>query len=151
MGRVVKIYRSDSGGKYRHPELIVAINDDLNMDVNFLFEYLASEVRRGVRFGAGQTVQVGWMILMLKANRQGGLELWQPDFQSMSIERVFSLNRTMWHFHTERGLRADWCRGRLSVALAVRLCIAGLSVRSRIQHESRVDERCGFRLAVREI
>lgn len=87
----------------------MAINDDLDMDVNFLFECLASEVRRGARFGAGQTVQVGWMILMFKANRQGGLELWEPDFQSMPIEWVFSLNRTMWHIFKQKEACAQIC------------------------------------------
>ncbi|WP_141684958.1 hypothetical protein [Burkholderia stabilis] len=101
------ILRSKFNKDLNHPNFVVSTNGDYESIVNSLFSYFENEIRLGKRFDAGQTIQFGWMILMLKNDGHGDLELWEPDFGAMPINWEFSLNRTLRDLYLQRELCAQ--------------------------------------------
>lgn len=67
------------------PAVVAWLNDSPSLDTDWLSGYFAEAASRGVRFDAGQTVQLGWMIAKLVTDADGNLELWEPDFRSMPV------------------------------------------------------------------
>ncbi len=61
---------------------------------NPILSYFEDEVRRGTVFKAGETVQMGWMMLMLKATEGGELDIWEPRFGDVPIVWERGASRT---------------------------------------------------------
>ncbi|WP_144029728.1 hypothetical protein [Burkholderia sp. AU18528] len=99
---ITMIFRSNFDKRYGHPNFVVSLDGDFEFMISGLFEYFEGEIRRGVRFNAGQTIQFGWMILMLKKDGHGDLELWEPDFRRMPINWVFSIDKTFKDLYLQR-------------------------------------------------
>ncbi|WP_321784406.1 hypothetical protein [Paraburkholderia sp. J94] len=76
---------SDLYGTFQHPEIVVTMPSGLEFGATNILSYFEDEVRRGTVFKAGETVQVGWMLLMLKENEAGELEVWEPRFSEIPI------------------------------------------------------------------
>ena len=91
----MKDYRTNFQGDYDHPCIIVSVLPEFDAGVEWLLDFFTSEFRRGVVFQSGETVQIGWMICMLKSNDMGDLEVWEPDFESIPIKWVRGVNRTL--------------------------------------------------------
>ena len=77
--------RLDFRGRYQHPNIVVLIDTNLEFAISSLQSYFEDQIRRGVVFRAGETVQIGWMIVMLKENLEGDLEVWEPRFGTVPI------------------------------------------------------------------
>ncbi|WP_423392497.1 immunity protein Imm33 domain-containing protein [Burkholderia sp. LMG 21824] len=101
------IFKSKIDRAVKHPNFIVSASGDYDQILHSLFEHLESEIRSGKRFDAGQTIQFGWMVLMLNANGQGDLEIWEPDFSSMPINWEFSLDKALRDMYLQRELCAQ--------------------------------------------
>ncbi|WP_420957397.1 immunity protein Imm33 domain-containing protein [Burkholderia gladioli] len=101
------IFRSNFDEKVGHSNFIVSADEAYDSIVDSLFEYLEGEIKSGKTFGADQTIQFGWMILMLKGDGRGDLEVWEPDFSAMPINWEFSLNKTFRDLYLQRELCAQ--------------------------------------------
>jgi hypothetical protein len=57
-----------------------------------------------VRFKPNETVQIGWMRTILKEAKNGDLEVWEPDFDSMPIKWTRGANNTMRHLILQKSV-----------------------------------------------
>ncbi|WP_206957303.1 immunity protein Imm33 domain-containing protein [Trinickia acidisoli] len=100
-------YRTNVRSGNVHPDIVVAVDPELDVGTQWLLDFFESEIRRGVVFRSGQTVQIGWMVSMLKANHDGDLEVWEPGFDSMPINWVRGVNKTLQHLLLQREICAQ--------------------------------------------
>ncbi len=68
-----------------HPDIVVAMKPAYKEGAEWLLAFFQSEIQRGVVFGDGQTVQIGWMLVMLKNDQHQDLEIWEPRFDAFPI------------------------------------------------------------------
>lgn len=81
----MKDLKSNFGGQFRHPDIVVSMPSGPESGAKSIMAYFAGEVRQGVVFKPGETVQMGWMMLMLKATENGELDVWEPQFGVVPI------------------------------------------------------------------
>ncbi|MBI0328731.1 immunity protein Imm33 domain-containing protein [Burkholderia plantarii] len=72
-------------GTAAHPNIVVSLPSDLSFGAHPILAYLEEEVRKGKVFRAGETVQMGWLMLMFKETDAGELEVWEPCFGAIPI------------------------------------------------------------------
>lgn len=97
-------YFTKTCGTAGHPEIGFAFSEESNPSVDWLLSYFESEVANGRRFQAGETVQVGWMIVELKEAPENSLEIWEPDFDSMPIRWCRGVNNTLRHLVLQKSI-----------------------------------------------
>lgn len=68
-----------------HPNIIVSLPSGPEFGAGPILSYFEDAVRQGTVFRAGETVQMGWMILMLKSTETGDLDVWEPQFGEVPI------------------------------------------------------------------
>lgn len=100
-------YRSNFRQAYRHPNIVVALSLELDAEADWLLAYFESEIQRGVFFYPEETVQIGWMLVKLKADESGDLELWEPRFDHMPISWTRGADTTIRHLMLQRQLCAQ--------------------------------------------
>jgi hypothetical protein len=91
---------------YGQPEIAFRLDEQNPLDPQWLLTYFETETKAGRRFTADQTVQVGWMILMLKpaADGSGDLELWEPQFDALPVQWTNGVNNTLRHLILQRSV-----------------------------------------------
>lgn len=87
-----------------HPEVCLSVDEDSDLSPDWLLEYFTAEVTRGVRFEAGQTVQIGWILVQLNFADNGVLEIWEPDFDSFPIRWHRGANNVLRHMIIQRSI-----------------------------------------------
>jgi len=96
------ILRRTSGCcRFSHPEISVLV-DRRAPSPDWLIEFFETEVGKGRVFRAGETVQVGWGLLLLSKNLDEDLEVWEPDFGSMPIQWKRGVNETIRHLTIQK-------------------------------------------------
>ena len=96
----MEIHRALLREAYGHPDILVSADGQPGSD--WLVGYFVDQVRNGVRFEAGQTVQIGWALLKLLGSDTGGLSVFEPDFASMPVRWVEGSSRVMRHLIIQR-------------------------------------------------
>ena len=86
--------------KYGHPDIVMAVDDQPGID--WLINYFSDQVRDGVHFKSGQTVQIGWALLKLSGDDSKELRVFEPDFASMPVRWVSGISRAMRHLTIQR-------------------------------------------------
>lgn len=86
--------KSNFRGVFQHPDIVVSMQSGVEFGAKPIIAYFEDEVRRGTVFKAGETVQMGWMILMLKATDSGELDVWEPRFGKVPIVWERGASRT---------------------------------------------------------
>lgn len=81
-------------GSRGHVEINVDVEEPLATSVPWLLEFFEGQIAGGVRFSAGQTIEVGSSLLELREH-VGGLEVWEPDFSAMPIRWCRGANSTL--------------------------------------------------------
>ena len=71
-------------------------------DADWLSALLESAVGEGRVFGSGETIQIGWMINLLKEHGDHTLAVFEPDFESFPIEWVDSVTTTLQHLRLQK-------------------------------------------------
>jgi hypothetical protein len=99
---LMNVYRSTFDATYKHPNFVLSLSSELDVGAEWLLGFFESEVRRGIKFQAGQTVQVGWMLVKLVADPSGDLEIWEPILDAMPIEWIKGATSTFRHFTLQR-------------------------------------------------
>nr|WP_063571426.1 hypothetical protein [Luteibacter rhizovicinus] len=98
----MNVYRSTFDDTYHHPNFVLSLPTELDVGAEWLFGYFESELRRGINFQAGQTVQIGWMQIKLVADESGDLEIWEPRFDAMPIAWIRGATSTLRHLTLQR-------------------------------------------------
>ncbi|WP_175870773.1 hypothetical protein [Burkholderia sp. BCC0397] len=88
--------------KYNHANMVVPMEAGLEFGAQAILEYFDGQIKQGVIFKDGETVQFGWSIVILKAIDDGTLEVWEPDFSSMPIAWVRGANNTYRHLMVQK-------------------------------------------------
>jgi hypothetical protein len=99
------VLRSTACQRHGHPEfrvtydpVLVPVADDVLWFVNWLEEAVAG----GEHFADGQTCQVGWMVLQVRAGDAGMLTLWEPDMRQMPVAWIESVSYTLSHLRVQK-------------------------------------------------
>lgn len=75
-------------GKYAHPEFHLLYDSAkvLEVDVRWFVGTLERMVAAGEKFSDGQSYQLGWTFMLIKANDEGSLGFMEPEMSRMPIE-----------------------------------------------------------------
>jgi hypothetical protein len=87
-------FKSNFRDLYQHPNIVVSIDANLEFGAASIQSFFENQIRKGTKFRAGETVQLGWMIVMLKADEGGDLEIWEPRFGVVPITWVRGVSNT---------------------------------------------------------
>ena len=102
----MKCFRLNLNGAINHPKIVVWMDENFAAGATWVLQYFENEIRRGSAFHAGETVQIGWMIVLLKGNEQGDLEVWEPRLDNMPVSWIRGANNTFRHLT----LQKEMCR-----------------------------------------
>ncbi|MEQ1725392.1 MAG: hypothetical protein ABL882_05650 [Sphingopyxis sp.] len=81
--------------EYGHPDVNLPVDPELSRLAAWLPNYFADEVRKGIRFEAEQTIQLGWSLLKLGSTTDGNLIALEPDYETMPVRWVLGVSRTI--------------------------------------------------------
>jgi hypothetical protein len=98
--------RTRTASAHDHPEIQLIFEPDrvLERDVEWVRDYLDQAIGDGVRFRAGETFQVGWMLTRFADAGPELLSLEEPDFRSMPIAWARQVNYTVMHMRLQRSV-----------------------------------------------
>ncbi|WP_321839592.1 immunity protein Imm33 domain-containing protein [Paraburkholderia bannensis] len=77
--------KSHFQGKHGHPDIVVSMPSGPDFGAAPILSFFEDAVRQGRVFRAGETVQMGWMMLTLKETESGDLDVWEPRFGAIPI------------------------------------------------------------------
>jgi hypothetical protein len=64
-------------------------------DVKMILEYLEQSVAKGIKFKKKETIQFGWMILLIDEYSNKLLSLFEPDMKTFPIKWIRSVTNTL--------------------------------------------------------
>lgn len=91
-------------GRQPAREIIVPLDERSGLEPKWLLKFFEDAVARGQCFSANETVQIGWMLVMLKENDQHDLEIWEPQFDSIPIRWIRGANNTIRHLILQKSV-----------------------------------------------
>jgi hypothetical protein len=97
-------HRTSMLHKLGHPEVSVTLSEHIQMDVRWLLSFFETEVQNGRRFNSLETIQIGWMVVTLKASVAGDLEVWEPQFDSFPVRWIKGANNTLRHLILQKSV-----------------------------------------------
>jgi len=89
---------------FGQPEIVLALDDQFGFDPVWLIDFFEKSVAGGRRFKANETVQVGWMLLLLKASGSNTLDAWEPRLDSFPIKWVRGIDNTIRHLILQKSV-----------------------------------------------
>jgi hypothetical protein len=89
--------RTNLGQSSAHPNIVVWFDELLGIRPDWVLKFFEDQVRRGSQFRAGQTVQIGWMLIKLEKTTNGELEVWEPDVGVMPVRWTRGITTTLRH------------------------------------------------------
>jgi hypothetical protein len=102
-------YKTKGCHQFGHKEIVVSFDSQSGLDPTWLVRFLEKSVAEGKRYKSDETIQVGWMVLLLKENQVGSLDLWEPQFDSIPIKWTIGVNNTLRHLILQKSV-ADLLR-----------------------------------------
>jgi hypothetical protein len=95
--------------RFGHPEFRISFDEAsaLEIDAQLMITYLEGQVKAGVIFRPQQTIQIGWMVVMVKEENGEFLTLAEPDLQEVPIRFVYSVTNTLRHLRLQRDVAAS--------------------------------------------
>ena len=97
-------YRTKIGSKFGHKEISFALNDHSGIDPSWLINHFETSIAIGKCYKSDETIQVGWMFVLLKESRTGDLEIWEPQFDSIPIKWLTQVNNTLRHLILQKSV-----------------------------------------------
>lgn len=86
-----------------HPEFQVRASQAIpSPDLDWLVRFLEDTVKCGDKYVPQQTVQIGWMITLVRSREDQTLGLWEPDMQRVPIAWVDSVTTTLRHLRLQK-------------------------------------------------
>ena len=98
------VIKSSFRAQYHHPDIVVSMDSNLELGASAIHAYFEDQIRQGAVFRSGETVQIGWMIVLLKADEHGDLDIWEPRFGAVPITWVRGANNTFRHFMVQKAV-----------------------------------------------
>lgn len=86
--------------------IVVEIQTDAEELARPIIAYFEEQAQAGVRFRDGQTVELGWLLLLLRQADDNQLELFEPDFDCFPIRWFRGVNNAVRHLHLQRAVCA---------------------------------------------
>lgn len=91
----MELHRGSFRERYSHPDIVVRAEIAHRSGAEWILSDLEEQIRSGTVFRVGDTVQIGWMTVLLKDLDGGDLELFEPEFGSMPVNWVPGANNTI--------------------------------------------------------
>jgi hypothetical protein len=91
--------------KYQQ-NITVEIQTDAEELTRPIVAYFETQPQAGVRFTDGQTVQFGWLLLLLRQADDNHLEVFEPDFDCVPIRWCRGINNAVRHLSLQRAVCA---------------------------------------------
>lgn len=107
------ILQTTTCGQNQHPEFRITYDPTLvpvEGDASWLVGWLEEAVAGGERFVGGQTCQIGWVVVEIRAGRDDTLALWEPDMNQFPVAWIDSVSHTL----AQLRLQKDVCESVLS-------------------------------------
>lgn len=89
---------------FGHAEFRFKVDDArvIEPDVTWFTKTLEDWVSEGARFSDGETIQIGWGLMKVRAASDRTLNLLEPDYESMPIEWVDTVSSTLVHLRLQK-------------------------------------------------
>jgi hypothetical protein len=91
-------------GQLKHPDIVVSLPSGPGFGGESILSYFEDATRQGTVFRAGETVQMGWMTLALKATEDGELDVWEPRFGELPIVWERGVSKTYRQLLVQKGV-----------------------------------------------
>ena len=98
------IYRTTHRRLINQPEIVFDWALTAPEHANWLVTYFEEATLQGTVFQPDQTVQVGWIIVMLRETDTGDLEIWEPDFDALPIRWIRGVNNLFRHLLLQKSV-----------------------------------------------
>jgi hypothetical protein len=100
----MKEYHSDFREKYNHPNITIRLNEASGLTPDWLLAFFDRQIQNGRVFADGETIQIGWLLGILKKKKKanGDLELWEPLLQSIPVQWTLGANNIFRHLLLQR-------------------------------------------------
>jgi hypothetical protein len=90
--------------QFAHQEIVLHLDKQSGLDPKWLVDFFQTSVAKGHRFLPNETVQIGWMVVILKENEKHDLEVWEPQFDSIPIRWIRGVNNTVRHLILQKSV-----------------------------------------------
>ncbi|CAB3810096.1 hypothetical protein LMG28688_07150 [Paraburkholderia caffeinitolerans] len=101
--------KSNFQGKHGHPDIVVSMPSGPDFGAAPILSFFEDAVRQGTVFRAGETVQMGWMMLMLKETESGELDVWEPRFGAVPIVWERGASKTYRQLIVQKSVAEQLC------------------------------------------
>jgi hypothetical protein len=124
------ILRTSHCKQHKHPEFSFRIDPKkgLREDANWLVGYLEQNVASGERYMDGETVQIGWIVNLLKKRKDGTFGVLEPDFESFPINWVDSVTDTLAQFRMQNDVAESFGLNPIEFPSIRQSCVLGTDV-----------------------
>lgn len=85
-------------------EIVANFDSESGLDPSWLVNFFESAAEQGKRFLPNETVQIGWMVVLLKETTTNELEIWEPQFDSIPIKWTLGINNTLRHLVLQKSI-----------------------------------------------
>jgi hypothetical protein len=100
-------YRTNLRHRYNHPDIVVAVSEDLGPGFEWVLSYFEETIAKGGTFQEGQIVQMGWMLISLRSCGPDVLEVWEPRLDVFPIHWTRGASSTIRHLVTQKEMCAQ--------------------------------------------
>jgi hypothetical protein len=97
-------YRTKIVSQSGQKDIVIHLSDESGIKPDWLLSFFEQSIREGARFRRDETVQIGWMLTILKETTNGDLEIWEPQFDSMPIQWARGVNNTLRHLMLQKSV-----------------------------------------------
>ncbi len=88
--------------RYGHPNISVDAGSAYRAGAEWIVNYLEEQIRGGTVFRSGETIQIGWLTVLLGISEGSDLELLEPNFDSVPVKWVLGVNNTVRHLTIQK-------------------------------------------------
>ncbi len=97
-------FTTTAGAKLGLQDIGISIDTKSELSPQWLLQYYDEQIEGGRKFKSEETVQIGWMIVQLRSDQNGILEVWEPEFDSIPIRWCLGANNTIRHLILQRSV-----------------------------------------------
>ncbi len=97
-------YRTKDVSHPGQQDIVINLSDESGIKPDWLLNFFEQSIKAGARFRPDETIQIGWMLTILKETKNGDLEVWEPQFDSMPIKWTRGVNNTIRHLILQKSV-----------------------------------------------
>ena len=98
------VHATSNCKRHNHPEFQIRVSNGAvpAEDIAWLLQFFEQRVAEGERFQTGESLQVGWMLMMLEDGPAGFLRVLEPDMKLVPVNFVDSVDGTLMHLRNQQ-------------------------------------------------